>query len=257
MQNGMIIMKKILPMIVFALSVISCKSETIETEKIDNTVKVQNSVSINDDKEKSTLDNKALENQQASSFVKVKKGDCKGLHKVTDVDDLLKQFYDNIDSDCLFKIGTDDLEKIWGIRVFDLSGEFDQDKVDKRFQYEKEGDGLFVVKFDYTDREYFRIFPTLSLIKQDDGIWGDTNLSQGEMPSNFPPPIVPKQKQKIRSPHFRDSTEYVWLNKEKSIHKPYLLIVSSDSSKTFGIVAIYRNATHDKRAQKLYFDIQD
>ncbi len=126
-------MKKILPIIVFALTVISCKSETIETEKIDNTVKVQNSVSINDDKEESTLDNKALKNQQTSSFAKVKDGDCKGLRKVTDVDDLLKQFYDNIDSDCLFQIGTDDLEKIWGIKVFDLSGEFDQDKVDKRF----------------------------------------------------------------------------------------------------------------------------
>ncbi len=112
-------MKKILPMIVFALTVISCKSETIETEKIDNTVKVQNSVSIND-KEESTLDNKTLENQQASSFAKVKEGDCKGLHKVTSRDDLLQQMYATaFKSDCLFNMTAEELQDIWQVPVSD------------------------------------------------------------------------------------------------------------------------------------------
>lgn len=43
---------------------------------------------------------------------------CKNLHKVVDIDDLLKQMYDNLDSQCLFDMPTAQLEKIWGIRIF-------------------------------------------------------------------------------------------------------------------------------------------
>lgn len=45
---------------------------------------------------------------------------CKNLHKVIDIDDLLKQMYDNLDSQCLFEMPTAELEKIWGIRIFDF-----------------------------------------------------------------------------------------------------------------------------------------
>lgn len=45
---------------------------------------------------------------------------CKNLHKVVDIDDLLKQMYDNLDSQCLFEMPTAELEKIWGIRIFDF-----------------------------------------------------------------------------------------------------------------------------------------
>ena len=45
--------------------------------------------------------------------------ECRGLHKVKDIDDLLLQIYTNIDSHCIFDIPMETLERIWGIPLFD------------------------------------------------------------------------------------------------------------------------------------------
>ena len=58
--------------------------------------------------------------------------ECRGLHKVKDIDDLLLQIYDNIDdlllqiydnidSHCIFDISIEALERIWRIPLFDGS----------------------------------------------------------------------------------------------------------------------------------------
>ena len=43
--------------------------------------------------------------------------ECRGLHKVKDIDDLLLQIYNNIDNQCMFNIATDKLEKILNIPI--------------------------------------------------------------------------------------------------------------------------------------------
>jgi len=42
---------------------------------------------------------------------------CKGLKPYNNLDELLYQFYINLDSDCLFKMPVEELEKIWGIKI--------------------------------------------------------------------------------------------------------------------------------------------
>jgi len=42
---------------------------------------------------------------------------CKGLKPYNNLDELLYQFYINLDSDCLFEMPVGDLEKIWGITI--------------------------------------------------------------------------------------------------------------------------------------------
>ena len=44
---------------------------------------------------------------------------CKNLGKVGDLDDLLFQMYSNLDSHCLFEMPVGELERIWGIPVYD------------------------------------------------------------------------------------------------------------------------------------------
>lgn len=43
---------------------------------------------------------------------------CKGLKPYNNLDELLYQFYINMESDCLFEMPTEELEKIWGITIY-------------------------------------------------------------------------------------------------------------------------------------------
>ncbi|MDL2259638.1 hypothetical protein LJB99_02015 [Deltaproteobacteria bacterium OttesenSCG-928-K17] len=42
---------------------------------------------------------------------------CKGLKPYNSLDELLYQFYINLESDCLFTMPVEDLEKIWGVKI--------------------------------------------------------------------------------------------------------------------------------------------
>ena len=44
---------------------------------------------------------------------------CKGLKPFNNLDELLYQFYINLDSDCLFEISTKELEEVWNIKILD------------------------------------------------------------------------------------------------------------------------------------------
>ena len=43
---------------------------------------------------------------------------CKGLKPYNNLDELLYQFYINLDSECLFEMPLEDLEKIWDTKIF-------------------------------------------------------------------------------------------------------------------------------------------
>jgi len=45
---------------------------------------------------------------------------CKGLKPYNNLDELLYQFYINLDSDCLFEMSVEELEKIWGVKILYL-----------------------------------------------------------------------------------------------------------------------------------------
>lgn len=50
-----------------------------------------------------------------------KKYGCKNLHEIQSGEDALQQLYDNLNTDCFDKISDIELEKIWGIIVYDIA----------------------------------------------------------------------------------------------------------------------------------------
>lgn len=169
---------------------------------------------------------------------------CQNLHKVEDVDDLLKQFYDNIDSHCLFEMDTKELERIWGIRVFDLRVELGTKNSPERWQYNEKGNGIYLVRFNNKDIDNFQVFTTELYQQTYHSGWGNSFLSKGKLTT------IPKYdlKEKIQiqdhapilTKEYIDSlpetdfdslfTDYIWLNKEKSANKPSLVLSTADKT---------------------------
>ncbi len=160
---------------------------------------------------------------------------CKNLHKVTDIDDLLKQMYDNIDSHCLFEMDIDDLEKVWGIKIFsDQKGIRDEEYK----QYKKQANAFYLLKVDYRKRgNSFTVRFTDKFsndYKKKGSVWSQSSLGSGKFPFYLPnKPFAIKSNafhQKFVSDDiFKDSdyqqnTSYYWLNSDKSINKPFLHI---------------------------------
>jgi len=75
---------------------------------------------------------------------------CKGLKPYNNIDELLYQFYINIDSDCLFKMPIEELEKIWDTKILvpvDLEGRFHRTYDASEFRnkpYRTERDGFYI-----------------------------------------------------------------------------------------------------------------
>lgn len=185
---------------------------------------------------------------------------CKNLHRVENVDDLLKQFYDNIDSHCLFEMDTVELEKIWGIRVFNEASTNTND-IDR---YAKEAFGFFITKSGIGDRSYFQVTSTKNA--RNSGLyWGDAKLSQGKLvalPSydvqvhieTVHTQLVTQDKAKARTDidfPFAHS-DYVWLNHKKSVKYPFLVLHLEDID-TPSSIFFYQNAMHHKPYRRLYF----
>lgn len=53
---------------------------------------------------------------------------CRGLRPINDIDDLIYQFYINLDSDCLFEMPVAELEHIWGVEIYTFSRDNIQDE---------------------------------------------------------------------------------------------------------------------------------
>lgn len=185
---------------------------------------------------------------------------CQNLYKVETVDDLLKQFYDNIDSHCLFEMDTAELEKIWGIRVFNEASTNTND-MDR---YAKEAFGFFITKSGIGDRSYFQVTSTKNA--RNSGLyWGDAKLSQGKLvtlPSydvqvhieTVHTQLVTQDKAKARTDidfPFAHS-DYVWLNHKKSVKYPFLVLHLEDID-TPSSIFFYQNAMHHKPYRRLYF----
>ena len=121
--------------------------------------------------------------------------ECKNLAKVNDIDDLLYQLYSNLDSHCLFDMDTAELEKIWGIRVFDLNSAPYASKeyyavISEMNEFDKTEEAFYVKKKkgDFRANPNFEIVGTTSYYDKHNGIGGE--ISQGRFPKYLPPPHI-------------------------------------------------------------------
>lgn len=122
-----------------------------------------------------------------------KNGGCENLHAVTDINDLLLQMYENLDSHCLFQLPKDDLEKKWGIKIF--GGNRNSNELERKFRvdgpyfrgkpYRNPADAIFVSKFGATPARaaYFQIEPTDAFLNS-----GGTFFPGGRFPQGLPRP---------------------------------------------------------------------
>ena len=74
---------------------------------------------------------------------------CKELKPFNDLDELLYQFYVNLDSDCLFEMPVEELEKIWDIKIFaseraQETGQFRESEEFANKPYKNEKDAFYI-----------------------------------------------------------------------------------------------------------------
>ena len=129
---------------------------------------------------------------------------CKNLGKVGDLDDLLFQMYSNLDSHCLFEMPVGELERIWGIPVYDYTLPTDtaSEEVNRRNSEEIDG---YTLKRQADQDKYKRLY--WEVIKSND--YDPDNegkiknivfqvlqvknygvFMQGRLPKFLPPPII-------------------------------------------------------------------
>lgn len=170
---------------------------------------------------------------------------CKGLHKVTDVDDLVQQMYANIDSTCLFDMPSSELEKVWGIKVFDrVSVNEDSRSVfnDQYINYINNENNIFIEKDEDKDGVYFVLKSSL-LYQKKYNMWNMGSMSNGTLPKYLPLPdyknfepsisvhamLSPSQEERANNRqdrYFMPWTRAVWINSTHSKSKPVLIIQS-------------------------------
>ena len=111
---------------------------------------------------------------------------CKGLKPYNNLDELLYQFYINLESDCLFEMPIDELEEAWGIKILSSGLIFDSNFYYKPYKSEKDafyvsisnrGGGMIDFKINIT-KDYYDKFATL--------------FPDGNFPKLLPEPIGEK-----------------------------------------------------------------
>lgn len=170
---------------------------------------------------------------------------CQNLGKVNDIDELLFQFYSNVDNQCLFEISTEELEKIWGIKVLNYISSSDVEKniLNTKFSdlIDNE-DSIFVRKVNFEHGIHaLEIYITNKYREENNG-WGGS-IGRGQFPKLLPPPLVITDEQAVemlyrRPPmdYFIDLTDkdtvyksfskYIWMNKSQSNKNPVLLFTT-------------------------------
>ena len=129
---------------------------------------------------------------------------CKNLAKIKGIDDLLFQMYSNLDSHCLFEMPVGELERIWGIPVYDYTPPTDtaSEEVNRRNSEEMDG---YTLKRQADQDKYKRLH--WEVIKSNDydpdnegeiknvvfEIFSAKDYGvfmQGKYPKFLPPPII-------------------------------------------------------------------
>ncbi|WP_298643126.1 hypothetical protein [uncultured Cardiobacterium sp.] len=193
--------------------------------------------------------------------------ECKGLHKVKDIDDLILQMYENLDSRCLFIVPDNVLEKTWGIPVLDYDTDAKSEASIKRAK-EIEGDiddgtndviyanrfhdcyqGRMMCFIINTTTHYERLLPEARILTG--------SIDKGEFPKLLPLPQVirdqPKYDEfKIREQQAKNGI-YKRIKGSPAAHgAPYnglKLYIPSPTS--YDVHSLYYWLNHDKSDDKL------
>jgi len=123
---------------------------------------------------------------------------CRELKPVNNLDELLYQFYVNLDSDCLFQIPTAQLERIWDIKIADRDrlkpGQSTIPLINSSDfalkTYNSEKDSFYVERINRGDSIMFRIVMTNAYSEKHATLFPDGNF----------PKLLPTPSKKF-SPH--------------------------------------------------------
>jgi hypothetical protein len=169
----------------------------------------------------------AADNETGQTITEDKKIPCRGLKPFNDIDELLYQFYINLDSDCLFKMPLEELEAIWQINIVSNAKRDPEylKKIKERSDVKKEYNEAFYVAA-YHDKDgdltEFRISITESYLN----LYG-TLFINGHFSKLLPRPLktfrqgVPKYckpspNNPVDSTSSRENFVYYWLNSDQT-----------------------------------------
>lgn len=186
---------------------------------------------------------------------------CKNLGKVTDIDNLLFQMYSNIDSQCLFRMSTKELEGIWDIPLIDYTeSTYERNKAldEKRLEIFEKEDTIFIVKEKIRDILVFSISVTAKyrakFTKEYNNSWA---LDTGKFPKLLPVPniinLTPYDGLDHAHMHgaspiepkntvYQENSRYYWLNKKSSGQEPALYIYTVPSFRNVAGIRFYNKA---------------
>lgn len=205
---------------------------------------------------------------------------CKNLAKIKGIDDLLFQMYSNLDSHCLFEMPVGELERIWGIPVYDYTLPTDTASEEVNRRNSEEIDGYTLKRQadqDKYKRLYWEVIKSLSkstdtknIVTFDIRSAKDYGVFiQGKYPKFLPPPIIkePESEYFMVPPYvdhelegytppteferngflppsdtvYKQNTEYFWLNPGRDVKLPYLTLRTSRGE---GLVYISEISMH-------------
>jgi len=106
---------------------------------------------------------------------------CKGLKPYNNLDELLYQFYINLDSDCLFTMPVAELEKIWDTKIVPQDLRFDSDAYYK--PYRSDRDAFYIYVTNHNNRTEFYI----QITKEYEDKYA-TLFPDGKLPKLLPKP---------------------------------------------------------------------
>lgn len=188
---------------------------------------------------------------------------CNNLHKVQNIDDLLAQFYANIDTLCLFEIPKKELEKAWGLRIFetDLQNITEQtsSEIAAMFKYHNNENGIYIMTGSDNYGYFFEPIVSKKFLEVNQKIWGNTELSESTV-SILPPYHQKRSTQldyassdfnlisyacSLKEEESKEQLicfhEYIWKNSKNSPDLPHLLISTIPPSISKKSVRFYKS----------------
>ncbi|MDL2260476.1 hypothetical protein LJB99_06365 [Deltaproteobacteria bacterium OttesenSCG-928-K17] len=182
------------------------------------------------------MGDEALPAEDASDVkADAKSAPCKGLKPYNNLDELLYQFYINLDSDCLFEMPISELEKIWDIKILSKERargeEYSKLRRGKEFEmksYFSEKDSFYVeiaeeIIADYGVKREFTLIATTEYYKKYGSLFPDEKFpkllplpsSSSIPPGSWQIPVDKNAPRVKPKGDYRDGTNYYWRNSFK------------------------------------------
>lgn len=194
------------------------------------------------------------EKEEAVPYKELKKhipAECKGLHRVKDVDDLLLQMYNNLDNNCLFTINASTLESIWGLPVLDfLNDKIRKDVLSRSNDLKKSYNIIFIKKRALSEFEYINIEESISYLQTPapKRRYGGS-IDEGMFPKYLPKPQIIHRNyidNEIDIMHYPMRADDIPFYRPRyTVYKPYSIYYWTNSSshkKNILIIATYNTA---------------